>query len=378
MDANMMLGKSTKDFGKRYRHGWQHFFAGRKKWILLIVLATLIVLRVALPYIVKSYVNNTLAVIPGYPGYVDDVDLSLWRGAYVIHSLTIEKVEGNIPVPFFSARQIDLSIEWTALFHGSLVGEIELISPKINFVQGPTEKESQNGKGANFIETIKKLSPLRINKFDVQNGEVHFRNFHTDPKVDIHLDSLFLYAKNLTNSEHLSKVLPASIDAKGKAMHTGRLKGHLDIDAYAQKPTFNLDLQLEQVELTTLNSFFDGYASVDVKSGVFEMYAEMAAANGNFTGYVKPLFKDMRILDLKKDAKKPLKLLWEAVVEGLTQLFTNHSIGQFGTKIPLSGTFDNPKEDILSTLGGIFKNAFIKALQPGIEGTVNVKNARTQ
>ena len=125
----MMLGKSTKDFGKRYRHGWQHFFAGRKKWILLIVLATLIVLRVALPYIVKSYVNNTLAVIPGYPGYVDDVDLSLWRGAYVIHSLTIEKVEGNIPVPFFSARQVDLSIEWTALFHGSLVGEIELVNP---------------------------------------------------------------------------------------------------------------------------------------------------------------------------------------------------------------------------------------------------------
>jgi hypothetical protein len=374
----MTLGKSNKNSGTMNQNRRRHFFAGRKKWILLIILVALIAFRAVLPYIVKSYVNKTLAAIPGYPGHVDDVDMSLWRGAYVVKDLKIEKVEGNIPVPFFSANLIDLSIEWTALFHGSLVGEIELVNPKISFVQGPTEKESQNGKGANFIETIKKLFPVRINKFDVLNGEVHFRNFHTDPKVDIHLDSLFLYAKNLTNSEHLSKVLPASIDAKGKAMHTGRLKGHLDIDAYAQKPTFNLDLQLEQVELTTLNSFFDGYASVDVKSGVFEMYAEMAAANGNFTGYVKPLFKDMRILDLKKDAKKPLKLLWEAVVEGLTQLFTNHSIGQFGTKIPLSGTFDNPKEDILSTLGGIFKNAFIKALQPGIEGTVNVKNARTQ
>ena len=374
----MTLGKSNKNSGTMNQNRRRHFFAGRKKWILLIILVALIALRAVLPYIVKSYVNKTLAAIPGYSGHVDDVDMSLWRGAYVVKDLKIEKVEGNIPVPFFSANLIDLSIEWTALIHGSLVGEIELVNPKISFVQGPTEKESQNGKGANFIETIKKLFPVRINKFDVLNGEVHFRNFHTDPKVDIHLDSLFLYAKNLTNSEHLSKVLPASIDAKGKAMHTGRLKGHLDIDAYAQKPTFNLDLQLEQVELTTLNSFFDGYASVDVKSGVFEMYTEMAAANGNFTGYVKPLFKDMRILDLKKDAKKPLKLLWEAVVEGLTQLFTNHSIGQFGTKIPLSGTFDNPKEDILSTLGGIFKNAFIKALQPGIEGTVNVINARTQ
>ena len=374
----MTLGKSNKNSGVMHHNRWRHFFAGKKKWILLIILVALIALRAALPYIVKSYVNKTLAVIPGYPGHVDDVDMSLWRGAYVIKDLKIEKVEGNIPVPFFSVNIVDLSIEWTALFHGSLVGEIEFVHPKISFVQGPTEKESQNGKGANFTETIKKLFPFRINRFDVLNGEVHFRNFHTDPKVDIHLDSLFLHAKNLTNSEHLSRVLPASIDAKGKVMHTGRLKGHLDIDAYAQKPTFKLDLQLEQVELTTLNSFFDGYASVDVKSGTFEMYSEMAAANGNFTGYVKPLFKDMRILAPKKDAKKPLKLLWEAVVEGLTQLFTNHPKGQFGTKIPLSGSFDNPKEDILSTLGGIFKNAFIKALQPGIEGTVNPKNDRPQ
>ncbi len=374
----MTLGKSNKDSSKGYQNRWRRFFAGRKKWILLIVLVALVALRAALPYIVKSYVNKTLAVIPGYPGHVDDVDLSLWRGAYVIQDLKIEKVEGNVPVPFFSAKLIDLSIEWTALFHGSLVGEIEFINPKISFVQGPTEKESQNGKGANFIETIKKLFPVRINRFDVLNGEVHFRNFHTDPKVDIHLDSLFLHAKNLTNSERLSKVLPASIDAKGKAMHTGRLKGHLDIDPYAQKPAFNLDLQLEQVELTTLNSFFDGYASVDVKSGTFELYTEVAATDGKFTGYVKPLFKDMRILDLKKDANKPLKLLWEAVVEGLTQLFTNHSTGQLGTKIPLSGSFDNPKEDILSTIGGILKNAFIKALQPGIEGTITLKNAQAQ
>src|SRR5450759_1754748 len=209
------------------------------------------------------------------------------------------------------------------------------------------------------FETIKKLFPVRINRFDVQNGEVHFRNFHTDPKVDIHLDSLFLHAKNLTNSERLSKVLPASIDAKGKAMHTGRVKGHLDIDPYEQKPTFNLDIQLEQVELTALNSFFDGYASVDVESGVFEMYAEVAAADGKFTGYVKPLFKNMRILDLKKDAQKPLKLLWQAVVAAVTELFTNHSTDQLGTKIPLSGSFESPSADILSTIGGILKNAFI-------------------
>jgi hypothetical protein len=156
-------------------------------------------------------------------------------------------------------------------------------------------------------------------------------------------------------------------------MRTGRLQGHLDIDPYAAQPTFKLDFQVEQVELTTINNFFDAYASIDVKSGVFQMYSEVAAADGNFTGYVKPLFKDMTILDVSKDAKNPLKLIWQALVAGVAALFTNHSTDVIGTTIPLSGTFENKNIDILSTLGGILKNAFIQALLPGIDRTISLK-----
>jgi hypothetical protein len=356
----------------------RHVFGGRTKWILLIVLVVLVAFRIALPTIVKSYVNKTLADIPGYPGYIDDVDMDLWRGAYVIKDLNIEKVDAKIPVPFFSSKKIDLSIEWAALLQGSLLGKIKFIDPKNSFVQGPTEVESQNGGGTNFIETLKKLFPVKINRFDVQNGEVHFRNFHSNPKVDIHLDSLFLHASNLTNSKSLSKTLVASVDARGKVMGTGRLKGHLDIDPYAAQPTFKLDCQVEQVELTTMNNFFDAYGSIDVKSGVFQMYSEVAAADGKFTGYVKPLFKDMIILDVSKDAKNPLKLIWQALVAGVAALFTNHSTDVIGTTIPLSGTFENKTVDILSTLGGILKNAFIKALLPGIDRTISLKEVRAK
>lgn len=79
-------------------------------------------------------------------------------------------MDAKIPVPFFSSKQIDLSIEWSALLHASLVGKIKFIDPGISFVQGPTEKESQNGGGTNFIATIKKLFPVKINRFDVQIG----------------------------------------------------------------------------------------------------------------------------------------------------------------------------------------------------------------
>jgi hypothetical protein len=369
----MTTGDSDKGAGTRHRNRWRHLLTGRMKWVLLIVLAAVIALRLALPFIVESYVNKTLDDIPGYRGHIHDIDINLWRGAYVIHGVNIEKTSGNIPVPFFSASQVDLSVEWSALFHASLVGEIEFLDPQINIVEGKTEEGSQNGEGADFIIAVKKLFPFKINRFDVNNGEVHFRNFHTDPQVDIHIDSLFLHASNLTNSKRLAKSLVASIVARGKIMNTGTLQGHLEIDPYALQPTFKVAIQLKSVELTRLNDFFDAYAAVDVESGVFQMYAELAAAEGRFTGYVKPLFRNMRVLDLERDGKNPLQLLWEALVAGVTELLTNQSEDQLGTRIPLSGTFDDPKADILSTIGGILKNAFIKALQPGFEHSITLK-----
>ena len=354
------------------------WFVRKTRWIVLGILVFAIAVRAVLPYVVKSYVNKTLDEIPGYKGYVEDIDLNLWRGAYEIEGLRLDKVEGDIPVPFFSSRKLDLSIEWGALLNGALVGEIEFEEPKLNFVHGPTAEESQSGDNADFIEPAKELFPVRINRFDIVNGEVHFRNFQSDPKVDIYIDSLFLHATNLSNSKDLSENLVASIDGKGRIMGTGRLTGHLDLDPYATLPTFNLDFQLERVPLPTLNDFFKAYASVDVESGTFNVSGEMSAVEGEFAGYVKPLFHDMQVLDLEDDMKTPLRLVWEVVVEGVTSLFSNSSTENLGTRVPLSGRFSDPSLDILSTIGGILKNAFIKALQPGIEGTITLQGVEQE
>ncbi|MEI9806977.1 MAG: hypothetical protein WDO16_03330 [Bacteroidota bacterium] len=98
----------------------------RKRIILIIagsLLVILIAFRIALPYILLKYVNTQLAAIGGYKGHVEDIDVSLYRGAYTIKKIRLDKITGNIPVPFFQANTIDLSVEWRALFHGSVVAE---------------------------------------------------------------------------------------------------------------------------------------------------------------------------------------------------------------------------------------------------------------
>ena len=347
----------------------------RRKVLIIIgiIVLVLIGVRIALPYIIKNYVNNVLSSIPDYTGSIDDVDLNLWRGAYKIQDVKLLKTSGKIPVPFFSADEIDLSVEWGALFKGSIVGEITLYHPKLNFVSGPTEKQSQKSIDTSWTDKVKKLFPLKINHFEIKNGEIHFRNFNSDPKVNIYLDSLYASATNLTNSKNLSKTLMATIDAKGNAMHTGHFTLHTDIDPYAKEPTFDLKAKLTNVDLVKLNSFIKAYGKFDVEAGTFELVGEFAAAKGKFEGYVKPFFKNMKILSLKEDIKNPLKLFWEAIVGAVTGLFKNKNTDQLAARIPFSGSFDDPSANIWSTIGSVLENAFIRALVPRIEGTESLK-----
>lgn len=46
--------------------------------IPVIIIGVLILFRILLPFMVKKYVNNVLADIPGYYGQVSDIDISLF------------------------------------------------------------------------------------------------------------------------------------------------------------------------------------------------------------------------------------------------------------------------------------------------------------
>ena len=79
--------------------------------VFLLVVLALTAVRVALPGIVRYYVQQTLDRSPDYTGDVGDIDIHLWRGAYTIHDLKIVKRRHAVPIPFFESPNVDLSID---------------------------------------------------------------------------------------------------------------------------------------------------------------------------------------------------------------------------------------------------------------------------
>ncbi|HMI90029.1 MAG TPA: DUF748 domain-containing protein [Polyangiales bacterium] len=348
----------------------------RALWILAAIAVLVIGLHLALPSIVLRYVNEELDGLDGYAGHVEDIDISLLRGAYQIQGVRIVKSNGRVPVPFFTADEIDISVEWSALFDGDIVAEIDVHRPMLNFVKGPTEKTSQTEPGDNWTETVRDLAPFKINRFAILDGSVHYRDFHSEPKVNIYAQNIRAVARNLTNAEDLSGSLVATFEAKALAMSSGAFELNGKYNPYTKQPTFEVDAKLNRLNIKQLNSFLKAYAKVDAERGKISIDTEIAASKGRFRGYVKPFIDDLQILDWDKENEGFLGKIWEGVVEVAGEILEDQDKDRIATRVPLRGSVDDPEADIWSTIGGVLKNAFLEALRRGIEHKVGTSEER--
>jgi hypothetical protein len=333
---------------------------------LFAVLLLLIGLRLALPGLLQRYVNRTLDHIQDYAGSVGNIEINLYRGAYKIRDLQLIKTNADIPVPFLTIPEMDLSVEWRALFHGALVGEVIVSGAQVNFVSGPIEEQEQTGLTRGWTETLDRLFPLTINRFQVKAATLRFANPHRQPPVDIYLTNLWATATNLTNVRHKNAALPAGLIATGKTIGDGDLEMELHLNPLAPAPTFKLLTSVTNVDLVALNNFLRAYGKLDAQRGRFALFVNVAAADEKFHGHVKPFLYDAKLLTWREAGdQSPLKTLWEGVVQGASEVFRNQSEDQLATTIPISGSFETgAKADLWTTIGGILRNAFVQALLP--------------
>jgi hypothetical protein len=160
-----------------------------------------------------------------YYGHIDDIDISLYRGAYHIDNIYLNKVDpqSQKQTDFFKARNIDLSVEWKALFQGSLVGELIFNSPGLIFTKNKTEIDDVKKDSSDFRKLLKDFMPLRIHRFEVNNGSIHYVDATANPKVDIALKKTYILAQNLTNATDNKIKLPSSYYCPCKCVRRHRV-----------------------------------------------------------------------------------------------------------------------------------------------------------
>ncbi|GFE91120.1 DUF748 domain-containing protein [Steroidobacter agaridevorans] len=350
----------------------------REKWLIAVVIVVVlaVAIRAALPTLIRDRVNDQLQALEDYDGHIDDVDLSLIRGAYRIDNIQIVKTGSGQPVPFFSSDRIDFSVEWRSLLHGSLVSEAEFFNPNVNFVKAENEQQSQTGKGVNWADRFEQLFPFKFNTVRVHNGTVTFTAPGISTRDAIKATRLEGELTNLTNVVDSGKETFAGFRADAQVLDGGSVKVSGSVDPLEAKPTFDVNLQLRNVKLPQVNPWLRQYIKADAEAGDFELYLELAAADGKFKGYAKPILEHVNIYSSEEPEENVLKRIWEGLVDFAANVLENDEKEQVAARIPFTGTIENPKTSILETIVSVLHNAFVSAFARSLEGSISVRAVR--
>lgn len=341
-------------------------------WICLGLLALLLVVHVALPYMVRDYLNDKLADMGDYRGHIDDIDVALWRGGYRINGLRIVKVNQDLPVPFVDAPQIDISVSWNELLEKrAVVARVVFERPEVNFVDGKSREDSQTGEGTDWREQLNKLLPITLNEARINEGTLGFYNFNASPPVKLKANAIQASFYNLTNVADEQGDRVARFEGKAKLMDQAPLEASAVFDPFHNFQDFEFRVRATGIELTRLNDLANAYGKFDFKSGTGDIVVEAFAEDSQLSGYIKPLLRNVEVFDWQQDVENQNKgffrSIWEAVVAGSEKVLRNQPRDQIATRVELRGSTRQQNVSAFEAFIGILRNGFVQAFNSGFE-----------
>ncbi len=338
-----------------------------------VIVLVLVGFRLALPHLLVRHINNTMDDLPDYDGRVDSMDLALIAGRVRLHDIELVKRGSGLGIPFTSIPLVNASLDWGALFDGHLVAEVVVHSPRINLVAAVEEADEQLEIAEEWLDLAERLMPVRIDHFRVTDGAVYYLDPTQEPEIEIELTALNVDLRNLANTEGVIEEEFATLEVSTMVMHTGEFRMTVQLDPLSVTPKFNLDAELEHLQLTALNDFLDAYANLTVEEGTFSFFLEVAAEDGRFAGYVRPFLEDVRIVDPDDAGEDLLQFLYESLVEAIRDIL--ESPGEedvIAARVPFEGEFEDPEVRVWESIISLLRNAFIESLSRGLEHSIGL------
>jgi hypothetical protein len=240
---------------------------------------------------------------------------------------------------------------------------------KVDYVHSPVTLNREARVAKATAATAKKLHnkpeiQIKIEHAVIKNSEFAFVNETVKPPYRAFLSKAELRLNNISNN---LKGL-GLITLKGAFMGTGETLFSGTFRPASNSQDFDLNVKIENTQMRAMNDLLRAYAGFDVTAGLFSVYSEISVKNGAIHGYVKPLFKDLKIYDPHQDKDKSFsQKLYEGVVGGIASLLENEPRQEVATKTEISGEVGNLQTSTWQTVMHLIQNAFFKAILPGFE-----------
>jgi uncharacterized protein DUF748/virulence factor BrkB len=344
--------------------------------------AGILIVRAAAPTILTWLANLGVQKVPGYRGRVRCVSVDFTTPRLEVQGLSLVKLNDGRPEHLLHVGSIVVGSHWKDILTGSLIAYIRLDSPRlivnlerISHLAGNRDngnprssRDTQASEPLSWQKKVERLPEFRIPSAVLTDGEVHVQGMSGQDGADIRIDHLNLYLDNLTNSTRLAPSLLAKALCKARVMANGSLEVRAEGYPLAQAPTFNVDLQITNVDLTEVRNLIQNRIGIDVRRGIFDLFVEAAAADGYIQGYAKPIFDHLEIEPPKDSHFTTSIKAWAA--EAVVKLGKNKPKDRIATRLDFEGSLDDPELNITDAISIFFRNSFLTAERALLENRI--------
>jgi hypothetical protein len=215
---------------------------------------------------------------------------------------------------------------------------------------------------------------VKVDELAVRNSRLGFVNRAAKPPYRVFFTDVAIEIQNFSN--HLKDGV-ARGKAKAKFMGSGPTQIEFAFRPENKGPDFDLILAIDNTDMRTMNDLLRAYGNFDVVAGMFSFYSEIKVRQGKIDGYVKPLFRDMKVYDQRQDREKSVfQKLYEGLVGGIAGLLQNRPREEVATQTSIAGDIEAPQTSTWETVLRLIQNAFFKAILPGFEKEVSQHSSR--
>jgi hypothetical protein len=328
-----------------------------------VIVLLLVIVRVALDPIAAHYTRRALESGHGFRGAFSRVHVTLLPPAVRLERLKIiETPNGKWENPLYYFESVRASIFWREILRGHLVADVVVNRPKL-LLKAHHEEESGK-KAASISDQLEKMSPLRVDRLEVNDGEVLIARSIADRDAQLWIHAAELVAQNMATRKALMEGEYAKMRGSAWVQRSGQLKFAVNMDPFAKGLTFSGKAALRDLDLRELYAFTADRSDLRATQGRVDLFVDVRARGGELTGGVKPILRDVEVASAKRDLGDKIKA---ALADAAIQLVSNEEGGErkVATVIPLRGKVSDLHAQLVPTILGVIRNAFVEGISSG-------------
>jgi hypothetical protein len=343
-------------------------WARRLVIVAAVLVAIVVAIRMLIDPIATHYTRKGLNDAKGISGDFQRVHVTVFPPGYEIWRIKlIEEPGGSERHPLFYAERVGVSVDWRALLRGRLAARARLDEPKITIskrADAPKDKQPKPAALPDVDAALRKVIPARVQRIEVRDGEVLYRDLTAPRHPQIWLHALELSAENLATREELAGGRPATVNASAKLGKSGDVTLFVSANPFAKSLEFAGKASLEGWKAAELFDLIQPATKLQTPEGTLDVFVEFRAKGGEITGGVKPVLKNVRVRATEDDLGNRLKA-WVAD-KGL-RLFSDRvpDRNAVATVVPIKGKLTDPDIQLWPTILGVIRNAFVEGISSG-------------